>query len=216
MSRIFCKYKNTQYPVNATICKDGHIAVCMPDGKWDISPEVCQEEDETLQKTPPSGSDELNVSAHLHSSLFPDDIIVDAQKAQKSTGCLSSVTLAQWALESGYGKYQLNANNPFGIKWYQGCKFSYVIRNTREFVGGHWQVIPAKFIAFPSLADAFLMHGEILMDPNGPYKAALQYRSDWRAFITAIAPVYATDPVYAKSMISIVETNSLNSFDLPS
>ena len=43
MSKKFCFYKDEQYEVDDKICMDGHLAVCMPDGKWDSSPEVCDE-----------------------------------------------------------------------------------------------------------------------------------------------------------------------------
>lgn len=157
----------------------------------------------------------MTSSHSLQSPLFPDDVVVAAQNAQKATGCLASVTLAQWAQESGFGKFQMHANNPFGIKWYEGCKYGFVSVPTREFLKGQWVWETAKFVAFPSLQDAFLFHGEILMDPKGPYRSALPLKDDWQKYIQAVAKIYATDPNYAKALISLVQEYGLNRFDVP-
>jgi flagellum-specific peptidoglycan hydrolase FlgJ len=148
--------------------------------------------------------------------LFPDDVVKAAQTAQKSTGCLASVSLAQWAQESGFGKYQLHANNPFGMKWYRGSKYGYVTVSTKEWIKGHYQTVEARFIAFPSLATAFMEHGKLLMNPKGPYKAALPYKSDWKHFILTIGSIYATDPNYSKSLVSLVTSYHLYDFDISS
>ena len=147
------------------------------------------------------------------SKLFPKDVIAAAQMAQAQTGCLASVSLAQWAQESGFGKYQLHANNPFGMKWHKGSKYGYVSVLTKEWENGHYVTVPARFIAFPSIESAFLEHGKMLMDPQGPYKSAIQYKADWRRFIETIAPIYATDPNYALHLISIVLSFGLAQYD---
>jgi hypothetical protein len=53
---------------------------------------------------------------------------------------------AQWALESGFGKYVSGKHNYFGLK---GIGSS---RETKEFYDGEWVTIKAGFIDFPSLA----------------------------------------------------------------
>jgi len=51
------------------------------------------------------------------SNTLPPDIIAAAQSSQQKWGIPASVTIAQWALESGWGKYMPpDSNNPFGIK----------------------------------------------------------------------------------------------------
>jgi flagellar protein FlgJ len=150
------------------------------------------------------------------SEAFPAHVIEAAQQAQKATGCLASVALAQWALESAYGKCPCAPNNYWGIKWYQGCKYPFRARTTHEYVRGKWITVEARFQAFPDLATGFIEHGKLLMKFNGPYKMALPFKDDWQKFIQAIAPIYATDPHYAEKLITIVNTHALFKFDLTS
>ncbi len=149
----------------------------------------------------------------FNSQLFPAYVIQAAQKSELETGCLASVALAQWAQESGFGKYQLHANNPFGMKWYQGCPFGFVTVMTKEWEVDHFINIEAKFIAFPSLTEAFLAHGKLLMNPNGPYKSALPNKDNWQVFVPAFAHIYATDPHYAQALTNLIKTYHLDSFD---
>lgn len=211
MSRTFCKYGETLYPVDSTICKDGVIQVCMPDGNWDKTATLCDKE--TSPKMKAINPHTETVTASLHQNLFPDNVINAAQKAQTITACLASVTLAQWAQESGFGKYQLHANNPFGMKWHEGSKYGFVTVHTKEWEKDHYVVIEAKFIAFPSIDVAFVEHGKLLMSPNGPYAKALPFKDDYQKFIETIGPIYATDPNYVKSLLSLINTYSLHSFD---
>jgi flagellum-specific peptidoglycan hydrolase FlgJ len=148
------------------------------------------------------------------SSGFPPAVIAAAQEAQRLTGCLASVSLAQWALESGWGKYLAGPHNYFGMKWYRGCKYPFAVKHTKEVYKGKWITVEAKFQAFPDDATAFTEHGKLLMRPTGPYRKALPYRMDWREWIMRIAPIYATDPHYADKLISIIITNSLLRHDM--
>src|ERR1700722_17849140 len=56
----------------------------------------------------------------MTSATIPASVIVAAQAAHKtfySLGPFASVTLAQWAVESDYGRAMpAGSNNPFGIK----------------------------------------------------------------------------------------------------
>lgn len=64
---------------------------------------------------------------------FLNKIVPDAQKLQREHGVLTSVTIAQAILESGWGKSGLTqqANNLFGIKGsYEGES---ITMNTKEF-----------------------------------------------------------------------------------
>lgn len=141
---------------------------------------------------------------------FPAEIIAAAKAAQKETGCPASVTLAQWALESGYGKHCAAPNNYFGIKWHPKCRFGFHEVKTKECYGGKWTVISAKFIDFPTLQDAMAYHGKLLM--QHPYDART-FSGDWKAFVHHIAPIYATDPKYEAKLIAIITTNHLDEYD---
>jgi flagellum-specific peptidoglycan hydrolase FlgJ len=71
-----------------------------------------------------------------------------AQAAQKAYGLPASVSLAQFALESGYGKYDLGVNNFFGIKYGKNVKCDgFVEKQTKEFIKGKDIGKPSR--AFP-------------------------------------------------------------------
>jgi flagellum-specific peptidoglycan hydrolase FlgJ len=148
-------------------------------------------------------------------TLFPSEVVTAAQKALSLTGCPASVALAQWAQESGFGKYQLNAHNPFGMKWYMGCPYPFVVVPTKEWVDGHYEVQEARFIAFPDLQTAFIEHGKLLMNPNGPYAGCIKFKDNWKEFVQAIAKIYATDPHYEQSLISLIQLYKLYLYDAP-
>src|SRR5215475_11725970 len=68
-------------------------------------------------------------------SPVPEDVIAAAQASHDKWKIPASVTLAQWALESGWGrKMPLGSNNPFGIKAASGQAFVEAI--TREHING--------------------------------------------------------------------------------
>lgn len=111
----------------------------------------------------------------------------------------------------------MNANNPFGMKARKDDP--YVVRHTREWISqtakhpGYYLVIEARFRKFATLTDAFIAHGQLLMDPKGPYAKALVVKHDSEAYIKVIGPTYATDPDYFDKLLSIVRINKLTQFD---
>lgn len=149
--------------------------------------------------------------------LFPKHVQLAAQASERVNGILACVTLAQWAHESGYGRYSMGlANNPFGIKWpgpKSGLKF--VVMRTWEVIRGKRITVDAKFTAFPSLEAAFKFHGKMLARPDGYYARAYPLRRSWRSYVEAIAPIYATDPQYAERLIAIIERWKLYELNLP-
>ena len=144
--------------------------------------------------------------------LFPPEITAAAQQSENDTGCPAAVTLAQYALESGYGKYDLGCYNFFGIKWAPCCGLPYVIMHTKEWNGAHFVPVEAKFIKFPNALAAFDYHGKLLMNPRGPYAVAVPYANDWMKFAQRIAPIYATDPHYYATLVELIEQWRLYEF----
>lgn len=150
-------------------------------------------------------------------TLFPKHVQLAAQASERANGILACVILAQWAHESGYGRYSMGlANNPFGIKW-PGLKsgLKYVVMRTWEVIRGKRVDVDAKFAAFPTLEAAFKFHGKMLARPDGYYARAYPLRKSWRAYVEAIAPIYATDPKYAERLIAIIERWKLYELNLP-
>lgn len=142
----------------------------------------------------------------------PSPDIVDAARAgQKKYGIPASVTLAQWALESGWGKHMPpGSNNPFGIKARPGDPC--VVVPTREVVKGHSIIVQAAFRKFDSLADAFDAHDELLA--TAPvYGHARSALPDPFAFADALTGTYATDPKYGDLLGSIIRGSNLTRYD---
>lgn len=112
------------------------------------------------------------------------------------------LTIPQWAEESGWGAHQPGLN-PFGIKATPGE--AYVQKLTKEFVNGQPVYIEQNFEAFPTLADAFVRHAQ-LITAGTYFKAAFaQYEQDRDvpALVRNIARHYSTAPTYADQILEI-------------
>ena len=152
----------------------------------------------------------------MDSSKFPAEVVAAAQQVQRETGCPAGATLAQWALESGWGKMiPPGSNNFFGVKALPG--YPYVEAPTKEWDAKTKQFIEvtARFRKYSSVADAFYVHGLMLMNPHGPYAAARAYADNSINFVRSIAGKYATDPDYANKLIHIIVEYGLSRFDKP-
>ena len=147
-----------------------------------------------------------------HRRAFLRSIFGAALESARAHGVPPSVTLAQAALESGWGRSALarKHNNLFGIKGTAGR--GDVEFPTLEFGPKGVHIVRASFRRFDSTGDAIAHHGELLStDPR--YRDAQQHRGDWRAYLGAIAPTYASDPRYVRSASMIIETYRLDRWD---
>lgn len=143
---------------------------------------------------------------------FPIAVITAAQNAQKAYPPVpASVTLAQWAVESAWGKSMpVGSNNPFGIKALNGepC----VVCMTHEISNGQRVTVQAKFRKFPSTEDAFMEHSRLLA--TSPLYARARAARTARGFARALTGVYATDPKYGDTLITIINSYSLTNYDV--
>ncbi len=143
---------------------------------------------------------------------FSREVILAAQATQRRWRTPASVTLAQWALESAYGKSMpAGSNNPFGIKALRGQPT--VMASTIEFIGGKKVRKSEPFRAFASLDEAFIQHGELL-GTSRHYVEARKFTSDPDRFADALTGIYATDPQYGAKLRSIMSKNDLYRFDI--
>lgn len=142
---------------------------------------------------------------------IPTDVIKAAQDSQRKWTVPAAVTIAQWAVESGYGAHMpVGSNNPFGIKARPGQPF--VTAMTTEVLHGRTVHIAQPFRKFASLADAFDLHGQLLHDGR-PYQSAMRLVSSPDAFADALTGVYATDPHYGRSLIALMHAANLYPYD---
>lgn len=146
--------------------------------------------------------------------VIPPEIIKAAQESQRATKVPACISIAQWALESNWGKELSAPYNYFGIKWYPGNPRPFKARGTKEQTKNGTEFrITAKFVVFANLTDAFTFHGRLLASPTGPYRSALPFITDWFAYLKKIAPIYATDRNYATKLISIINSNQLYKYN---
>jgi hypothetical protein len=148
---------------------------------------------------------------HGSSIQIPANVITAAQAAQRAWKIPAAVTISQWALESSWGRSMpTGSNNPFGIKAVGNQPF--VTASTKEFEGGKWVTIQAKFRKFDSLDDAFDEHGKLLATAK-PYGDARKHQDDPDAFADALTGVYATDPDYGGKLKRTMKAHDLYKYD---
>jgi flagellum-specific peptidoglycan hydrolase FlgJ len=157
---------------------------------------------------------------------FIADASKAAQTSEQKTGVPASVTIAQAILESGWGKSHMgDANNYFGIKAqvvkgkvpFGTVAVGFVDKETKEVdKNGQTITITAHFRKYKSMADSFVDHGLFLSD-NARYRPALKAYStskDANAFAQGLQDAgYATDPNYAKLLVTLMKGNDLYQFN---
>lgn len=141
-------------------------------------------------------------------------IVAAARAAQEQFRIPASVSIAQFALESGWGAHMPpNSNNPFGMKCRAGRNDPSVVVHTREVDRyGHDYFVAAAFRKFASVADAFIEHARLLA--TAPvYAPAFAKLPDVAAFVSAMALHYATDPRYAALIMGVIHGSNLTQYD---
>ena len=122
---------------------------------------------------------------------------------EKTAGVPAELTVAQWAVESGWGVHQ-PGNNCFGIKKYPDC-CGVQLLETAEVIGGIHQSIKLEFATFPSLAECFEKHAELICraKPYAPAWTEYTKSRNLSALIEAVAKTYATEAEYAKRLLAV-------------
>lgn len=144
---------------------------------------------------------------------FLDKIVPAAQACQRMTGIPCSFTVAQAALESGWGERALG-NNLFGIKADKAWKGAVVPFATHEVVNGKRIAITDNFRAYSTWGGSIADHAEFFR--KNPRYAACFKETTGPGWCRAVAKAgYATDPGYAALLISIIDGRNLTRFDTP-
>lgn len=142
---------------------------------------------------------------------FISKIRPGADHCEAEKGIPSGFTVAQAALESGWGKSGLTvrANNLFGIKSSKAWKGRTLTMMTTEHINGQDVRMPAVWRVYDCWADCLLDHADFF-HVNPRYAKALQFPHDSERFAVEVAAAgYATDPNYAEKIIGIIKTHSL-------
>lgn len=140
-------------------------------------------------------------------------VIDAAHRAQQKYGIPASVSLAQYALESGYGRHMPpGSNNPFGIKARPGEPF--VLARTEEVDRfGHTYSTMARFRQFSSIDEAFDAHARLLTGRR--YAGARRALPNVDRFADALDGIYATDPHYGQKLRTLIHRDHLDRYDRP-
>jgi hypothetical protein len=112
------------------------------------------------------------------------------------------VVAAQWALESGYGKFPSGRFNFFGIKGVPGTS-----KETREFLNGKWVTITDTFRDYESPEACILDLIRLWYKDFKGFKG-VNRASTWPECCHLLrAEGYATDPDYPNKLIRLIRQN---------
>ena len=147
----------------------------------------------------------------------------EAKKVEKETGFHYLITLAQGALESGWGKKALG-NNFFGIKWSQGdkqdkqlittteylskpnVKFPEVIKVEKQANGMYKYTVKDWFRKYDTASEGFADHIQFFLK-NPRYAKAVLVKDNPEKFFEEIAKAgYATSKDYADQLKAMMRS----------
>lgn len=149
---------------------------------------------------------------------------------QKQSGILASVSLAQFILESGWGKSELaqNANNCFGMKcslsgntwgnsaWDGSGKYTKATKEQGK--DGSYETITADFRKYPDIEHSIADHSAYLIGAmNGSKKRyeGLAGEKDYKKAVQLIKDGgYATSLTYVGNLCSIIDKWNLTQYDV--
>jgi flagellar protein FlgJ len=133
-----------------------------------------------------------------------------AQAAAQQSGLHPHLILAQAALESGWGKREIPAadgspsHNLFGIKATGDWQGKTTEITTTEYINGVKQKVKAAFRVYDSYEHALADYAKLLTK-NPRYRGVVQSDSPEQGAKALQAGGYATDPAYAKKLITIIQ-----------
>ncbi|WP_395300429.1 flagellar assembly peptidoglycan hydrolase FlgJ [Enterobacter sp. ECC-175] len=133
-----------------------------------------------------------------------------AQEAARESGLHPHLILAQAALESGWGKREIPAadgspsHNLFGIKATGDWRGKTTEITTTEYINGVKQKVKAAFRVYDSYAHALTDYARLLTK-NPRYRGVMQSGSAEQGAKALQTGGYATDPAYAKKLITIIQ-----------
>ena len=164
--------------------------------------------------------------------MKPNEFVVKyleyAQDSEAYTGISSVFTLAQAALESGWGEKAIG-NNFFGVKANRttpmnkkqlittkevlktnSAYFPEIFSIKRRADGKYDYVVKDWFRKYDTPEECFTDHANFFFE-NKKYSKALEYSSDPYKFAKEIAKAgYATAPNYAEVLVSVIKTIERN------
>ncbi|AMH18789.1 flagellar biosynthesis protein FlgJ [Hafnia paralvei] len=134
-----------------------------------------------------------------------------AINVKRNWGVPIAVTIAQGALESGWG-HIAPGNVYFGVKG-KSTEGKSINITTHEEYGGTLTKINDSFRSYDSLEQSADDYGRFL-NVNKRFAAAFSYPNDPEKFIHEVAKAgYATDSNYEKKILNIIRTTGIKDYD---
>ena len=113
------------------------------------------------------------------------------------------VVAAQWALESGWGKFPSGKNNFFGIKGSPGTT-----KETKEFLNGKWVTIKDTFKDY-NTPEECIQHLITLWYADYKGYEGVNRATSWEECCRLLQREgYATDPTYPQKLIKLIKEHS--------
>jgi len=142
---------------------------------------------------------------------FIDQMLPGARLCQRTSGIPASFTIAQAALETGWGA-RVRGNNLFGIKADPAWKGPTVDVPTHEVVKGVRIAITDKFRAYPTWSASIQDRASFFLR-NPRYARCFNEKTGagWARAVAAAG--YATDPNYAATLIAVMNGRNLQQYD---
>lgn len=134
--------------------------------------------------------------------------IESAQATEQMYGVPASVTLAQFILESGWGKSGLtvNYNNGFGVTANDNYVGKKVWATNSKGEDGHY------YRVYDSLYESFLDHAKVLQQSN--YTQYTDKAETIEEYVKGVkAGGYATDPDYVSKLMNLINNYGLTQYD---
>ena len=159
----------------------------------------------------PSGRSDPTVGAAApHIDQFVARIAAPARAASRASGVPVQLIVAQAALESGWGRREIRADdgtpsyNLFGIKAGKAWKGPVVETATTEYVAGIPRRTTGAFRLYRSYDEAFADYARLLVG-NPRYAHVLHARDPAEAAYGLQRAGYATDPGYGDKLVRIMK-----------
>ena len=140
---------------------------------------------------------------------FIDWLAPVAQRICPRYKLYASVCIAQAAMESGWGRYTIGDYNIFGRKAADGDLFTEV--RTEEYYDGELVSVVDKFKLYGSLEEA--VEDWCLLLTQEPVYVGHVDNNSLETFVQTMAPIYATNPDYARDILATIAASRLTQYD---
>ena len=141
-----------------------------------------------------------------------------AEKAAAELGTRPKAIIAQAAVETGWGKYVIHdgagnsTNNFFGIKAKGNWQGEQAVVSTLEFNGAVPQKQKAAFRAYDSIEQGLNDYVAFIRQQPRYQQAVAQGSNTEQYFESLQQAGYATDPDYAKKVMSVYNSDAIQGF----